>query len=114
MTITPVRMASAAYIPTSLTTLYTCPSSTVNGAVVRKAVFNNVSGTSASFTLYVVPTGGTAGASNQVISSVTVQNGSEPYIAAELGNLVLNPGDTIQALASTASAIVAMISGFTF
>lgn len=79
--------------------------------IIKRVVFSNVTATAATITVWRVPTGGTAGATNQIISVQSVAANST-YLAPELANMVLNGGDVIQALASVAATVDIFGSGY--
>lgn len=77
----------------SVATLYTSPANTYT--VIKSAVVANDTGGAVSLTLYKVPSGGSAGATNIVVPLENVAS-KETYLVTELLNKVLAPGDTIQ------------------
>lgn len=83
-------------------------SSGVNGDAVTTMYFCNRSGSSTTFNLYLVPAGSTANVNNIAYSAKTITAGDTYIIDWE--KLVLSFGDTIQANASAANAIVATVS----
>lgn len=79
--------------------------------IIKRVVFTNTTATAVPLTVYRVPSGGTAGATNEIISGRSVPaNGTD--LAPELANLVLNAGETIQAMAGAAAAVNVFASGF--
>lgn len=88
------------------TTLYTSDGS--NGDAVTTMYFCNRDGSTQSFSLYLVPLGGSANVNNIAYSNKTVTAGDTYIIDWE--KLVLSTGDMIQATANTANAIVASVS----
>lgn len=81
--------------------------------IVQKATLSNVTAGAVTFTMYRVPSGGSAGAGNTIVQTKGLAAG-EVYIANELNGLVLDPGDTIQALASAGASINFTASGVIF
>lgn len=110
MAITPAFLGSA-QLTTSAAAVYTAP--TAVHAVVKKATFTNTSGSAVTLSVYRVPSGGSALPGNTVISAMSLAAG-QAYVAQELDNVVLGPGDSIEAFASAATAVVAMLNGFTY
>lgn len=108
MSIQPAILTPTATLTTSVAAIYTAPTS--GQVVVKRAVFTNIGLTPQTVTVYRVPSGGTAANSNKIISEQRINPG-ETYIAAELSNMVLNGGDSIQANASALTAINATMSG---
>jgi len=93
-----------ATLTTSTATYVTCPSNQY--LTTKKVTLTNTTASAATATFYKVPSGGTAGTANQIIGAVTIPantvNGGVKEIY-ELENQILQAGDTIQALAGTAS-----------
>lgn len=90
----------------SVSTLYTVPAST--STIIKNIFLCNTTGTDANVTLYFVPSGGTAGNTNKVISSYTVS--ANDSVVIDLSS-VLETGDTVQGVQGTSGAITAYISG---
>lgn len=71
------------------------------GALTRRiftaAALVNTTGAAVAATVYLVPSGGTAGAANALISARAIAPG-ETYFCPELVNQGLNAGGTVQAL----------------
>lgn len=109
----------------AVTTKVLCPATQLTGSaatiitgaanqktVITKARFTNSdTGGAYTFTVYRVPSGGSASSANILINARSIAaNGSD--LAPELTGMVLDAGDTIQALASTTLKINAFASGF--
>lgn len=107
MAITPAVLAPGSVLGTASAALYTAPAGT--RAVVKRAVFSNITATSQSITVTVTRSGGSA----VTIISAQAVPGNSTYLAPELSNLVLAPGDALGALSSAAASINAFASGFT-
>lgn len=88
------------------TTIYT--SSGTNGDAVTTMYFCNRDSTTRTFSLYLVPSGGSANVNNIAYSNKTLTAG-DTYIV-DWEKLVLSTGDMIQATSNTANAIVASVS----
>ena len=91
-------------IGTTATTIYT----STNDSATTVIFFCNTTGSDATVSAYAVPSGGTAGATNQIIKDLTIAGGDTYIMNAE--KLVLGNNDTIQAESDTASAITATVS----
>lgn len=78
--------------------------------IIKKAVFTNIDTVARTITVYLVPSGGSAGAGNTFISALSLSAG-QTFDATSLGNMVLTPGATLQALASAGSVVNCFISG---
>ena len=112
MSIRPQILCPETVLGITAATLATGPSG--GWALVKRAVFTAYSGNAGNVTItvYRVISGDSAVQGNVVIDTMTLTPG-QAYTAPELANMVLNDGDTIQALCSSASAVNATISGFT-
>ena len=102
--ISPVRFGQAA-ITTSASALYTTPALT--RALIKEISVVNTTGVAATFDIYLVPSGGTAGTANALFYQ-------QPLAAKATlqwnGLQVLNAGDTLQVKAS-ASGLTVVASG---
>lgn len=106
-TLTPFGVAST-QLGTSAASIRTTPVNSQD--IIKRAVFTNVTGGAVTVTIYRVAAAGTAGTTNIVVDAFSVTaNGT--YVPAELANMVLNAGESIQCLASAATSINATISG---
>ena len=70
--------------------------------------FCNTSGSSVSLDICLVPSGGTAGTSNQIVKSYTVAAGNTYIMDAE--KILLQTGDTIQAQGNATGITATVIS----
>lgn len=78
--------------------------------IVDKFTVSNNSGAVATIAINVVPSGGSAGASNLITPPVGIASGTV-YSASEMVGRVLNAGDFISTVAGTGSALVIRIEG---
>jgi hypothetical protein len=98
-------------IPNSTTTLYTAAAAT-RVQITKLSVWNQTGG-SATYTLYLVPSGGSAGASNELTPPAAVAAGAtvnDPNIPG----MVLMPGDFIAMVASAATTLGVAASATVF
>lgn len=105
-----------AFLGSAQLTTTTAPVLTVASgvhAVIKSALFTNITGSAATVTVYRVPSGDTAGSDNAVLLSFSVA-ANTAYIARELQNIVLGPGDSIQAKASAGASINVWLDGFVY
>ena len=111
-TFTPKRLGTGAggITPVQLTisaaTIYTVPSTTTT--TIKQILISNVTASDATFTLYLVKTGGTAGATNQIYGGVKAPANTTIHLD---WTQVMTTGDFISAFASTNSAVNITISG---
>lgn len=106
MAYTPTRLAQAAPATTADTTVYTTPAATT--AIVKQILVANVTASTATLDLSLVPSGGTVGDSNRIIKSQSFPAHSTTSI--DLAQ-VLAAGDFISLKQGTASALTITISG---
>jgi hypothetical protein len=89
-------------------TLYTVPASTTTK--LTEIIMVNDTTTAVKATLYLVPNGGAAGVTNLLINAMTIPVDGSPLVL-EFGELYLETGATIQALASVADQVTVHLSG---
>lgn len=108
MAINPKRLVEGTVLTASAVTQYTAPGLTKT--VIKKVTATNTTSSAQTVTLYLIPSGGTAGAANTntIVQTIPANSGLELYLAE---NHVLEPGDFIQALASATASITLMASG---
>ncbi len=87
--------------------LYTAGSTTI----VKRVVICNTTATAATLTMYLVPSGGTAGVTNMILNALSVAASTTQILDLEQE---MNPGDFLAALQSVAGALTVTISGATF
>jgi len=105
--ISPIKLGRGAIATTpTLTTLRTTPGLTRD--IVKCIDICNTTTGVLTVTVYLVESGGTAGASNTLIPTITL-NGNTPF--QWTGTQVLNVGDTIQATASGAGITINVSGG---
>lgn len=108
MTVTPKKLFTPAQLTTSAATYYTAPASTKT--VLKKATLTNNNTTPETVTIYLVETGGTAGVTNIILKDKAIGPG-ETYEVYEMEGHIMNAGDFVRALASTASQVTFHLSG---
>lgn len=94
--ITPAQLSTAAG------TYYTAPAGTT--ATINNLSLTNTTGSPATVTLYSVPSGGSANATNTFLSTYSLAAG-QTYVPPQAIGLQLAPGSTLQALSGTTSAV---------
>jgi hypothetical protein len=98
-----------AQVAASATTYYTVPTGV--RTKITKLVFCNPSSVVAyTVSVWAVPSGGSAGDSTAIVVNKTLQ-ALETYESYEVEGLTLEPGATLRAAASSASAITMHMSG---
>lgn len=105
-------IARAIYETTQLgsaaASIYVAPANT--RTLLDKMTITNPTAGALTFTVNLVPEGGTAGADNIVVSAQSVAAGAT-YLCPEIVGHVLNTGDFVSAFASAATSLVVRISG---
>lgn len=110
MSFTPKVLVAQQYVENAALTLkYTSPLAG-KGTWIDKAVFTNISGSAATLTVNIVPSGGSAGNDNKVIPGQSIAAGVVTSVA-ELAGKFIGPGDAIHWQASAGSAINGAING---
>lgn len=107
MTITAKVLIPAKIAENSQTTQYTASGVTT---IIDKFTATNYSGSAATLSINLVTTAGTAGNSNLITKTKTLQAG-EVYTFPEIVGQILGSGDFISTLAGTATAINIRASG---
>lgn len=90
-----------AVLGTAAAVLYTAPANTV--ARLSSVTFSNQVASAVQVSVHLVKAGGSPGSQNRVVPPYTLAP-NEAWTCPHL-NHNLNPGDTLQALADTASAV---------
>ena len=102
-----VSLIDAKHAENTTTTQYTA---TNVRAVIQQFTATNNSGTAATLTVHIVPSGGSADTTNVILDARPIADG-EAYTCPELAGHVLENGDYIATVASAGSAIVIKASG---
>lgn len=104
------RLVPGSQIAAANTTYYTATN--IRARIDKCTVCNN-SGGAVTFDLYLVPTGGTAGVTNQIIKTKSVAD-KETYTCPEAVGHWLESGGFISAGASAATSLTLVVSGIEF
>ena len=100
-------LVPAKFAENTQTTQYTATGVT---AIIDKFTATNISGSAATISVNLVTVAGSAGNTNLITKTKTLQ-ASEVYTFPELVGQVLGTGDFISTIAGTASAINIRVSG---
>lgn len=100
-------MTSPTQLSTSAALVYTVGSGIT--AVVKQVLATNCTATASTFSLHLVPNGGTTTTSNQIFCQIPVPAYST--LAIDLAQ-VMTAGDTLHALAGNASTVNLTVSGY--
>ena len=107
MTVTVKNLVPSKDVANSQTTQYTANGVTT---IIDKFTATNYSASAATISVNLVTVAGSAGNSNLITKTKTLQP-SEVYTFPELVGQVLSPGSFISTIAGTASAINMRVSG---
>lgn len=109
MATTPIVIDPGTELPNAVATQYTAPV----GKIIRIASYAICETTNAAitYTIHLVPSGGSASDANMIANAVSVAAKKSVLVVPAIGQ-VLEAGDTIQAFASTASALTQRVSGY--
>lgn len=80
-------------------------------ALARRIIVCNATASAATLTLYLVPTGSTAGGANMIMNAVSIAAEETQIFDLEQE---MNPGDFLALLSSAANTLTVTISGVTF
>lgn len=101
---------TGALSPLSLTAntemlVYTCPTSQTTTTVLKQIVMTNTGASATTFSISLVPSGGTAGTSNRIFSNVAIA--ANETIILDVSQ-ILTSGDFISARAAAAGVNITM------
>lgn len=102
------RLVNGSQLTTSAATYYTAPANTT--AKIEACVLTNTSGAGRTVTMHLVPSGGSASASNRILSAFSIAAGVSYSVDEAIGQ-VLETGGTLQALSDGATAVSLVVSG---
>jgi hypothetical protein len=105
----PKRLVDGSQLTTSALTYYTAPVSTLT--TIAACTLTNTSAAPVTVTVYLVATGGTASAANTILSARALAAGESFNVGSAIGQ-TLSAGGQIQALASAATSITLVASGY--
>ncbi len=108
MSVTAKVLINSKFAANGTNTEYTAPVST--RTIIDKFTATNVDASARTLTVFFVPSGGSAGSSNTIISALSISAGATTDLT-QLQNQIMAAGDFIAASASAANAIVIRASG---
>jgi hypothetical protein len=107
MAIVTQRLFAPVQLGTSLSTLFTATGKTI---IDKFTLVETTAATISGIDVHIVPSGGSASATNRIISQKSL-NANETYLCPELIGHTLEVGEFIQAKAGTATAVSVRGSG---
>ncbi len=108
MSVTAKNLIASKYAANSSTNEYTAPSGT--RTIIDKFTVTNIDASSRTISIYLVPSGSIAGNSNLIVKDLAVAAGATDDVD-EMKNQILNAGDFIEVVASSATTCVIRASG---
>lgn len=100
-------LVQAKFVETTQTTQYTVPGAL--RVVIDNITFTNISAATVVISANIVPSGGSAGASNRVMQSTSLAPGDR--IEQVFEGQYLNPGDSLSTIADIADSVVIRVNG---
>ena len=107
MAVSPKRLIAGSQLTNAAATYYTA---TGVKARIDALVLSNTTAGAVTATVYLVPSGGSAGASNCILSARSLAAGESYVVPGAIGQW-LEAGGTIQALAGANASITIVASG---
>jgi len=108
MAITPKRLVAGSQLTTSAATYYTAPTNTRTR--IDTCALTNTTAGAVTATMHLVASGGTATASNTILSARSIAAGATYVVPGAIGQW-LESGGTLQALAASGTSIALVASG---
>lgn len=105
----PKRLVDGSQLAATATTYYTTPANTLT--TISACTLTNTTAGAITATLYLVPSGGTAGVTNCIMSARTLAAGESYNVGAAIGQ-TLAAGGLLQGLAGSAASITLVASGY--
>ena len=100
MAMTQTKLHAPSQLGTSAATLYTVPGSTTT--ILKQVALCNTASSARTVSIYLVPSGGSAGVTNAVLYDVSVDAKSTTFVNL---SAVMATGDILQGSASVASSV---------
>ena len=105
----PKRLVDGSQLTAAAATYYTTPANTL--ATISAMTLTNTTAGAVTATVYLVPSGGSAGVTNCILSGRTLAAGESFNVGSAIGQ-TLAAGGTLQALAGSATSITLVASGY--
>lgn len=100
---------AVADVNNTMTTVYT----STNNTALTSITFTNTHSATVSIDIHVVPNGSSASNTNIIVKTLDIDTTDTYFLYSGSEKLLLSNGDTIQAVANTASSINSVISHVT-
>lgn len=108
MSIVAKALINSKFASDAATSEYIAPAGT--HTLIDKFTATNTDGSSQTITIYLIPSGGTSGALNTIVSAHSIASGAT-FDSTEIKNHVLNPGDALSVVANLVGVVVIRCSG---
>lgn len=105
----PKRLVDGSQLTATAATYYTTPANTLT--TISACTLTNTTAGAVTATLYLVPSGGTAGVANCILSARTISAGESYNVGSAIGQ-TMAAGGFLQALAGSATSITLVASGY--
>lgn len=105
----PKRLVSGSQLTASAATYYTVPANTIT--TISACTLTNTTAGAVTATVYLVPSGGSAGVTNCILSARVIAAGESYNVGPAIGQSMA-AGGLLQALAGSATAITLVASGY--
>jgi len=105
----PKRLVDGSQLTAVAATYYTTPANTLT--TISACTLTNTTAGAVTATMHLVPNGGSATASNMVLSARAIAAGEAFNVGSAIGQ-TLPAGGTLQALAGSATSISLVASGY--
>ena len=100
---------AVADVNNTMTTVYT----STNNTALTSITFTNTHSATVAVDIHVVPNGSSASNTNVIVKTLNIDTTDTYFLYSGSEKLLLSNGDTIQAVANTASSINSVISHVT-
>ena len=105
----PKRLVDGSQLTAAAATYYTVPTNTLT--TISACTLTNTTAGAVTATVHLVPSGGSATASNMILSARTLAAGESFNVGSAIGQ-TLAAGGTLQALAGAVTSISLVASGY--
>lgn len=105
----PQRLVNGSQLTTSAATYYTVPANTIT--TISACTLTNTTAGAVTATVYLVPSGGSAGVGNCILSARVIAAGESYNVGSAIGQTMQAAG-TLQALAGAGASITLVASGY--
>jgi hypothetical protein len=105
----PKRIVDGSQLTAAAATYYTVPANTLT--TISACTLTNTTAGAVTATVHLVPSGGSATASNMILSARTLAAGESFNVGSAIGQ-TLAAGGTLQALAGAVTSITLVASGY--